>query len=153
MWLQWMQYSTIMSLNWRCKVQSTFNFWKVHKPFFFYEFKSNPLQNYDGWYSTTAAYWLFIHPTIYILLYLFYSVKMITHLLFNNGLFKVNLEFSFSFPGFSFSGLDLYLAHVIEQPNFRIPNPQYFVYLLDQTVGRDILQFIYWNHATFSNSF
>ena len=36
-----------------------------------------------------------------------------------------------------------YLAHVIEQPNFRIPNPQYFVYLLDQTVGRDILQFIY----------
>ena len=38
---------------------------------------------------------------------------------------------------------DLYLARVIEQPNFRIPNPQYFVYLLDQTVGRDILQFIY----------
>ena len=37
----------------------------------------------------------------------------------------------------------MYLAHVIEQPNFRIPNPQYFVYLLDQTVGRDILQFIY----------
>ena len=37
----------------------------------------------------------------------------------------------------------LYLAHVIEQPNFRIPNPQYFVYLLDQTVGRDTLQFIY----------
>ena len=36
-----------------------------------------------------------------------------------------------------------YLAHVIEQPNFRIPNPQYFVYLLDQTVGQDILQFIY----------
>ena len=35
-----------------------------------------------------------------------------------------------------------YLAHVIEQPNFRIPNPQYFVYLHDQTVGRDILQFI-----------
>ena len=35
-----------------------------------------------------------------------------------------------------------YLAHVIEQPNFRIPNPQYFVYLLDQTVGRDTLQFI-----------
>ena len=27
------------------------------------------------------------------------------------------------------------------------------IYLLDQTVGRDILQFIYWNHATFSNSF
>ena len=25
----------------------------------------------------------------------------------------------------------IYLAHVIEQPNFRIPNPQYFVYLLD----------------------
>ena len=25
-----------------------------------------------------------------------------------------------------------YLAHVIEQPNFRNPNPQYFVYLLDQ---------------------
>ena len=25
----------------------------------------------------------------------------------NHGLFKVNLEFSFSFPGFSFSGLDL----------------------------------------------
>ena len=48
---------------------------------------------------------------------------------------------------------DFYLAHVIEQPNFRIPNPQYFVYLLDQTVGRDTLQFIYWNHATFSNSF
>ena len=37
----------------------------------------------------------------------------------------------------------IYLAHVIEQPNFQIPNPQYFVYLLDQTVGRDILQFIY----------
>ena len=35
------------------------------------------------------------------------------------------------------------LAHVIEQPNFRIPNPQYLVYLLDQTVGQDILQFIY----------
>ena len=46
-----------------------------------------------------------------------------------------------------------YLAHVIEQPNFRIPNPQYFVYMLDQTIGRDILQFTYWNHATFSNSF
>ena len=40
-----------------------------------------------------------------------------------------------------------------KQPNLRIPNPQYFVYLLDQTVGRDFLQFIYWNHATFSNSF
>ena len=39
--------------------------------------------------------------------------------------------------------VDYYLAHVIEQPNFRIPNPQYFVYLLDQTVGQDILQFIY----------
>ena len=26
----------------------------------------------------------------------------------------------------------VYLAHIIEQPNFRIPNPQYFVYLLDQ---------------------
>ena len=37
----------------------------------------------------------------------------------------------------------IYLAHVIEQPNFRILNPQYFVYLLDQTVGRDTLQFIY----------
>ena len=45
-----------------------------------------------------------------------------------------------------------YLAHVIEQPNFRIPNPQYFVYLLDQTVGQDTLQFMYWNHTTFSNS-
>ena len=44
---------------------------------------------------------------------------------------------------FHFSIPDLYLAHVIEQPNFRIPNPQYFVYLLDQTVGRDTLQFIY----------
>ena len=30
---------------------------------------------------------------------------------------------------------------------FRIPNT-YFVYLLDQTVGRDILQFIYWNHVS-----
>ena len=49
--------------------------------------------------------------------------------------------------------LQHYLAHVIEQPNFRIPNPQYFVYLLDQIVGRDILQFIYWNHTTFSSSF
>ena len=29
------------------------------------------------------------------------------HVIFFNGLFKVNLEFSFSFPGFSFSGLDL----------------------------------------------
>ena len=38
---------------------------------------------------------------------------------------------------------NLYLAHVIEQPNFRIPNPQYFVYLVDQTVGQDILQFVY----------
>ena len=28
--------------------------------------------------------------------------------------------------------LFVYLVHVIEQPNFRIPNPQYFVYLLDQ---------------------
>ena len=37
----------------------------------------------------------------------------------------------------------IYLAHVIEQPNFRIPNPQYFVYLLDQTVGGHTLQFIY----------
>ena len=37
----------------------------------------------------------------------------------------------------------LNLAHVIEQPNFRTPNPQYFVYLLDQTVGQDTLQFIY----------
>ena len=44
-------------------------------------------------------------------------------------------------------------SHVIEQPNFRIPNPQYFVYLLDQTVGQDTLQFIYWNHATFYKSF
>jgi hypothetical protein len=26
---------------------------------------------------------------------------------FDSGFFKVNLEFSFSFPGFSFSGLDL----------------------------------------------
>ena len=33
---------------------------------------------------------------------------------------------------------NLYLAHVIEQPNFGIPNPHF-----DQTVGRDILQFIY----------
>ena len=41
-----------------------------------------------------------------------------------------------------------YLAHVIEQPNFQILNPQYFVYLLDQTVGQDILQFIYSNHVT-----
>ena len=39
--------------------------------------------------------------------------------------------------------LVLYLAHVIEQPKFRIRNPPYFVYLLDQTVGRDTLQFIY----------
>ena len=38
---------------------------------------------------------------------------------------------------------NIYLAHVIEQPNFRIPNPQYFVYLLDQTVGQDTLQFIH----------
>ena len=29
--------------------------------------------------------------------------------------------------------------HVIEQPNFRIPNPQYFVYKLDQIVGQDFL--------------
>ena len=42
------------------------------------------------------------------------------------------------------------IFHVIEQPNFPIPNPQYFVYLLDQTVERDILQFIYWNHTTLS---
>jgi hypothetical protein len=40
-------------------------------------------------------------------------MKIATHFLSwtlsicNNGLFKVNLEFSFSFPGFSFSGLDL----------------------------------------------
>ena len=27
-------------------------------------------------------------------------------------------------------GQNFYLAHVIEQANFRIPNPQYFVYLL-----------------------
>ena len=27
---------------------------------------------------------------------------------------------------------EYYLVHVIEQPNFRIPNPQYFGYLLDQ---------------------
>ena len=40
-----------------------------------------------------------------------------------------------------------------KQPNIWILNPQYFVYLLDQTVGRDTLQFIYWNHATFSYSF
>ena len=25
------------------------------------------------------------------------------------------------------NGIDFYLAHVIEQPNFQIPNPQYFV--------------------------
>ena len=37
---------------------------------------------------------------------------------------------------------EIYLAHVIEQPNFGFPNPQYFVYLLDQTVGQDILQLI-----------
>ena len=59
---------------------------------------------------------------------------------------------SWSFALFVTSQIE-YLAHVIEQPNFRIPNPQYFVYLLDQTVGRDTLQFIYWNHAPFSNSF
>ena len=33
-------------------------------------------------------------------------------------------------------GEEVYLVHVIEKPNFRIPNPQYlqrnFVYLLDQ---------------------
>ena len=40
----------------------------------------------------------------------------------------------------------------LKQPNLRIPNPQYFVYLLDQ-LGRDTLQFINWNHANFSNSF
>ena len=56
-----------------------------------------------------------------------------------------------SFVDVTFS--EFYLAHVIKQPNFRIPNPQYFVYLLDQTVGQDILQFIYWNHKTFPNSF
>ena len=39
-----------------------------------------------------------------------------------------------------FKKLYYYLAHVIEQPNFRIPNPQYFVYLLDQTVGQDTRQ-------------
>ena len=49
--------------------------------------------------------------------------------------------------------INYYLAHVIEQPNFRIPNPEYFVYLFYQTVGQDTLQFIFWNHATFSNSF
>ena len=31
----------------------------------------------------------------------------VSRVLRNSGLFKVNLEFSFSFPGFSFSGLDL----------------------------------------------
>ena len=39
-----------------------------------------------------------------------------------------------------------------KQTNLRILNPQYFVYFDWSTVGRDTLQFINWNHATFSNS-
>ena len=38
----------------------------------------------------------------------------------------------------------------------KFPNsesPIFCLQLLDQTVGQDTLQFIYWNHATFSNSF
>ena len=56
---------------------------------------------------------------------------------------KINKIFIGQYSYFYIQNCHIYLAHVIEQPNFQIPNSQYFVYLLDQTVGRDILQFIY----------
>ena len=47
----------------------------------------------------------------------------------------------------------LYLAHVIETTKFTNSESPIFCLLAWSTVGRDTLQFINWNHATFSNSF
>ena len=65
---------------------------------------------------------LFVHTFLY-------KIPIIFHLLFLHYLFikrsslKVKATISLQLR-------DTYLAHVIEQPNFRIPNPQYFFYFL-----------------------
>ena len=48
---------------------------------------------------------------------------------------------------------DNYLAHVIDTTKFMNSESPIFCLLAWSTVGRDTLQFINWNHATFSNSF
>ena len=47
----------------------------------------------------------------------------------------------------------LYLAHVIKTTKFTNSESPIFCLLAWSTVGQDTLQFINWNHATFSNSF
>ena len=49
--------------------------------------------------------------------------------------------------------IHVYLAHVIKTTNFPNSESPIFCLLAWSTVGRDTLQFINWNHATFSNSF
>ena len=49
--------------------------------------------------------------------------------------------------------VDLYLAHVIKTTKFTNSESPIFCLLAWSTVGSDTLQFINWNHATFSNSF
>ena len=49
--------------------------------------------------------------------------------------------------------LQYYLAHVIKTTKFTNSESPIFCLLAWSTVGRDTLQFINWNHATFSNSF
>ena len=46
-----------------------------------------------------------------------------------------------------------YLVHVIKSTKFTNSESPIFCLLAWSTVGRDTLQFINWNHATFSNSF
>ena len=57
----------------------------------------------------------------------------------------------------SFSLLEKYhsndLAHVIKTTKFTNSESPIFCLLAWSTVGQDTLQFINWNHATFSNSF
>ena len=48
---------------------------------------------------------------------------------------------------------DYYLVHVIKTTKFPNSESQIFCLLAWSTIGRDTLQFIFWNHATFSNSF
>ena len=46
-----------------------------------------------------------------------------------------------------------YLVHVIETTKFTNSESPIFCLIAWSTVGRDTLQFINWNHETFSNSF
>ena len=66
--------------------------------------------NYDGLTTTAWRQWPDddgLTKTAWRRLNDFQTTTTTWRWLPDNGLFKVNLEFSFSFPGFSFSGLDL----------------------------------------------